>query len=273
MARVRNATALQVLTSQSLWGMAGFAVFLCCWWLLSLSIGAQRLPSPADVATQLYVLFSESAILMSRGGPATIAPHMLDSLVKYLAGAGIGIVLGVFLGLLMKLSPTAYDLLILPVEGIRTVPALAFSPFLLLWYGPTALSAILLIVIYVSLMLVISTINAIENVSPIYMQFARTLGATERQIFRTVILPAILPELIGALRVALARSWGLLVVAELMGSARGLGEAMTIVMPYFAIGLLIGIIIVITLMANATDILFLLATRRVYRWAPRSGGS
>lgn len=65
---------------------------------------------------------------------------------------------------------------------------------------------------------------------------------------------------------------GLLIVAELMGSPRGLGQALTVITPYFAIGMIIAIIILVTLLANATDVVFLLAVRRVYRWAPRYEG-
>jgi len=204
----RHVKGLPRLGGDAVWAASGFAIFMSAWWIVSLLIGREKLPSPPEVGEQIYVMFSQSPILMSRGGPASVVPHIYDSLLKYIVGMGIGITVGVSLGLAMKLNATVYDLLILPVEGIRTIPPLAFSPFLLLWCGPTALSAVLLILIYVAFMLVINTINAIENVPPIYAQFAETLGANRRQVFRTVILPAIIPELIGGLRAALGRAWG-----------------------------------------------------------------
>jgi len=252
-----------------LWGAGGIALFVVFWWAISVAIGRERLPPPPEVIRQLYEIFIGSPMLASRGGVGTVVPHLVNSVAKYLVGVVVGVTLGIGLGLLMKCSATVHDIVIIPVEGIRTVPALAFTPFLLLWFGPTALAVVFLVIIYISLMLVISTVNAIDNVPRIYLEFAKTLGTTERQLFRSVVLPAILPELRGGIRVAISRSWGLVIVAELMGSPLGLGKALTVVTPYFAISTIIALIIVTTALANITDICFLVATRRISRWAPQ----
>lgn len=251
------------------YGTAGFIIFVACWWLVSALIGRERLPPPSEVVNEFYVIFVDSPILSSRGGPDTIIPHITSSIIKYASGVFVGVASGIALGLLMKLSRSFHDFLILPVESIRTIPALAFTPFLLLWFGPTATSVVLLIIIYSALMLVITTLNAIDNVPPIYAQFSQTFGATRSQTFRTVIIPAIMPELRGGIRVALARSWGLVIVAELMGSPRGLGKALTLVTPYFAVAAIIAVIFITTILANVTDFLFLVGTRRLTDWTPK----
>ena len=250
-------------------GAGGFTIFVLLWIIISYLIGRERLPPPYEVIQQFFIIFKNSPVLSSRGGPASIIPHIQDSILKYIIGASAGIIIGISLGLLMTLNSFIYDLLILPIEGIRTIPALALTPFLLLWFGPTPTAAIILIIVYITLMLVINTLNAIENVPIIYMQFARTLGANKSQIFKTVIIPAIIPELKGAIRVALSRSWGLLVVAELMGIPKGLGNALTLATPYFAISTIIAVIIIITILANITDLIFVLATNKITQWMPK----
>ena len=82
---------------------------------------------------------------------------------------------------------------------------------------------IALIALGTSVVLGITTLEAIRNVPPIYIRAALTLGADRKRIYTTVIVPYIVPHLIGAIRVAAASSWGLDVAAEFMGSQAGLG--------------------------------------------------
>lgn len=255
------------LVSKSLLPILGFFLFFLFWWVFSMILGQSRLPRPHQVIIKFFTLpFFSPEIASWEEGVKNITPHLFFTIRYYLIGTSIGIVSGIAFGLWMGWSRAARNFFELPIEGLRTIPPLAAMPFLLMWVGPTALSEVLLVSIYCFLMLVINTINAIENVPLLYRQFAETLGASKGQIYRTVIVPAIIPELRGGIRVALIRSWGLQVVAELMGSPLGLGKAFTELVPYFAIAAIMAVTLWIILLALTTDRLFLWAVKRWTKW-------
>lgn len=174
-------------------------------------------------------------------------------------------------GLAMGWSPRFRSLLELPIEVFRTIPPLAAIPFFLMWFGPAALTQFLVLVFYSFLRVVINTVEAIRNVPPVLSQYARTLGATPGQVYRTVILPAIVPELVGAMRIALAATWGLEIVAELLGSPAGVGRLFSYLVPLLRPDLIIALIAWVTLVAVGLDQLILVPLLRVStRWVPRA---
>lgn len=197
-----------------------------------------------------------------------MAPHILYSIERYVTGVAAGVTVGIGVGLLMGWSQKVRNLLEPPLEVIRTIPPLAAIPFLIMWFGSGPITQFLMLAGYCFLMLVINTIEAIHNVSPVYLQFAATMGATRGQMYRKVVLPAIVPELVGGLRVALALSWGLEVVAELVGADLGIGKTMTLFLPLMMTDALIAGIIWVVLLAIGTDLLFVCVARRITAWVP-----
>ena len=109
------------------------------------------------------------------------------------------------------------------VESIRPVPVIAMIPFFLMWFGIDETGKFILITLGVFAILVVSTVEAVRNVPSKYILAAQTLGASKWQRFRTIIVPAIVPELVGPLRVAAALSFTLVVAAEFMGAQTGIG--------------------------------------------------
>ena len=79
-------------------------------------------------------------------------------------------------------------------------------------------------------MMIVNTLEAIRNVPPIYQDYARCMGATRRQIYRTVIVPAILPSLNGGIRVILGLSFAI-VLRRVAGTDSGLGWLMIVRAP------------------------------------------
>ena len=98
-----------------------------------------------------------------------------------------------------------------------------------------------------------------------------TMGATRGQVFRTVIWPALFPELVGAMRVILAASWGLQVVAELLGTPAGVGKVFLYLIPLLRPDLIIAVIFWVTVVAVIVDqFVFVPIARWVTRWVPRA---
>jgi ABC-type nitrate/sulfonate/bicarbonate transport system permease component len=126
-----------------------------------------------------------------------------------------------------------------------------------------------MVAFYCFFMMIINTVSAVANTSPIYTDYARTLGASKVRVYWTVILPAIVPELIGGIRVVIGVSWGIQIVTELMGAQQGMGQVFSMAIPMQALDLIIASILWITLLAAATDLLFLVVARAFTRWMPK----
>jgi ABC-type nitrate/sulfonate/bicarbonate transport system permease component len=186
-----------------------------------------------------------------------------------LGGFAIGTFLGIVLGLLMAYSRVIRDLFGMVLDFIRPVPIFALIPLLVLWMGIGRGPQITLIALGTSVLLGVTTIEAIRNVPPVYVKAGLVLGASRGRIYRTVIVPSIIPHLVGAIRVAAAASWGLDVAAEFMGSQQGLGYLMISRQSYLDTAGILVVVVIYSLLALALDQLIRRAEAHVTRWSER----
>jgi len=250
-------------------GALGLALFVAAWFALAARVDPLRLPPPTDVADVFFpILFHDAPLANQLGGgdDGGILPHLLTSLGRLLAGAGIGVAAGLLAGLAMTYSARLGMLLDLPTRLLRAVPPLGVIPFVLVWFGTSSTAQVLLVALFVFLLVVVTTTNAVGNLAPVHERFARTLGASRRQAYRDVVLPGILPSLVGGLRAALAFSWGLLVVAELVGGQYGIGRILSLLIPLLRTPELIASIIWIVVFAVVLDAILLAVQARLLRW-------
>ncbi len=101
--------------------------------------------------------------------------------------------------------------------------------------------------------MVVNSYEAVRNVPSIYIHAATMLGAQPRQIFRRVIIPAVIPDIIAEIRVSAAASFGYCVAAELMGAMTGLGYRLVLARRYLMTENIIVILIVIAVLSFAID--------------------
>jgi ABC-type nitrate/sulfonate/bicarbonate transport system permease component len=98
---------------------------------------------------------------------------------------------------------------------------------------------------------------------------ALTLGANRNIIYRTVIVPYIIPHLIGAIRVAAAASWGLDVAAEFMGSQQGLGYLIILQQTYLRTAGILLLVAIYSILAIILDIIIASLESRITKWTER----
>jgi len=194
---------------------------------------------------------------------------MLTTIVMTLSGFAIGVTFGTVSGLVMAYSKTIRDLLGTIFDFMRPVPVFALIPLFILWFGIGRAPQIALIALGTSVVLGVTTLEAIRNVPTIYIRAALTLGADRGRIYSTVIVPYIIPHLIGAIRVAAAASWGLDVAAEFMGSQQGLGYLIIMQQIYLRTAGIILLVIVYSTLAVIMDTLIAAIERRITRWTER----
>ena len=194
---------------------------------------------------------------------------ILTTLGMTLAGFGIGVAFGTISGLAMAYNKTIRDLLGAIFDFTRPVPVFALIPLFILWFGIGRAPQIALIALGTSVVLRGTTLEAIRNVPTIYVRAALTLGADRQKIYSTVIVPDIIPHLIGAIRVAAAASWGLDVAAEFMGSQAGLGYLIILQQTYLRTAGIVLLVIIYSILAVLMDTIIARFEERITRWTER----
>ncbi len=185
------------------------------WWLAVASGLANPvlMPPPDAVLRAIVELAVEGTLLV----------HIGVSLARALGGFLVAAAIGVPLGILLGRSARAYAIIDPWIELARPVPPIAVLPLVVLWFGIGEESK-LVVVFYGALFpSLVNTIHGVRSVDNTLIRAARALGASERQIFCLVVLPAAVPSVVTGLRLGAGMAIFVLVAAELLGSTSGLG--------------------------------------------------
>lgn len=189
-------------------------ILLIIWFLLTLNQSKnQELLFPS--LSKMFIAFGDNF--------QNTINYSLITWYRVLVGMLIGMFFGLFIGIFITWNKYIEAVVDPIIEIIRPIPPIALTPFFILWFGLGDIGQLLLVALGCFMVIVISTVNAIRNVKIIYIRAARSLGASDIDIYRTVFLPAILPSLSSAVRVSAATGFGLTVAAEYLGAQGGLG--------------------------------------------------
>jgi len=131
----------------------------------------------------------------------------------------VGVPVGLFLGW-YGLALRAFNPII---QMLRPISPIAWIPLAILWFGVSDAAPVFLIFLASVFPIMVSTVAAVQNMQPVYLRAAKNFGLTGSQLFRRVILPASLPQIITGLRIALGIAWLVLVAAEMIAVNSGLG--------------------------------------------------
>lgn len=211
---------------------------------------------------------SESWTAVQRLG-STLWSDAATTAYRMVISWAIGCTLGIVVGLWMASSKIFYSAVNPLIEALRPAPIVALIPFTLVWFGLSDTGRILLGVLAGFMTLVVTTVNAARNVNPVAVRAAQSLGASKGQVYRTVVLPAIFPQLVAALRVAAALCWGVIVAAEFQGAQSGIGELVltasnSVDTPVVLVGT-----VCVTVEAFIFETILRVGTGRMTRWVDR----
>ncbi len=195
--------------------LISFSVVLTLWEVASRLSGwsAQVFPGPLMVAEGGIELLLNGKLL--RDSVASLFRVTIGFDLAVL----IGIPLGIVLGRMSRLSKFVNPL----IQFLRPISPLAWIPLAMLWFGIGEKPAIFLIFLSCFFPLVTSTVIAVYSIKPIYFQVASNFGFSRREVLFKVIFPAILPEVITALRMTIGIAWLVVVAAEMIAVQSGLG--------------------------------------------------
>jgi ABC-type nitrate/sulfonate/bicarbonate transport system permease component len=209
--------------------LAGAILFIALWELASLVVSPIILPGPLSVLRRAATDFWSAPALSYYGvEDPSLAGNLAYTAENVAIAALIGAVIGVMLGLLSArvwFVRAAMDPIMMTAG---TVPILIAAPFLLIWFGVGRASAVSLVAFYIVVILYVSAQRAALNLDPIYENYALTLGGRRGRMLRDILIPGTVPEILGGFRIALAGSWGLEAVSELLGSQSGIGKVLEV---------------------------------------------
>lgn len=192
---------------------------LAAWFLVShyRLVPPLFLPGPGEVATQFL------AVIEDGYAGATLWEHVSASLLRIVAAALIAASLGIPLGLAMGLNRWAKGVFDTPIEFYWPLPPLAYLPLMIIWLGIGEVSKITLLTLAMFAPVCLSAQAGVRSLPIERVNAALALGATRWQLFRAIVLPSALPEILTGLRIGIGVGWSTLVAAELIAATRGIG--------------------------------------------------
>ena len=155
-----------------------------------------------------------------------------------------------------------------PLMGlIRYMPAPAFIPLLIIYFGLGELPKVLLIFIGTLFFNTLMIMDAVKFVPKELVETALTLGGRQPQVLTRVIAPCITPQVIDAYRINMASAWNLVIVAELVAASEGLGKRISLAQRFLRTDEIFLGLIVIGLIGLLIDLGFRFLLRRSCSWA------
>jgi NitT/TauT family transport system permease protein len=200
-----------------------------------------------------------------------IYAHLWVTLVETVLAFVVGTLLGLVVGLWLALSPLASALLDPYIKAFNSMPRVILAPIFAVWFGLGIWSKVALGVTLVFFIVFFNVYQGVKEVSPVVLANARMLGASGRDLLRTVYLPSATSWVFSSLHTSVGMAFVGAVVGEYLGSAAGVGYLILQAEAVFDINTVFAGILVLTLFALALDGLVTYAERRLLRWRPVQG--
>lgn len=178
---------------------------------------------------------------------------VVASLRRVFIGISIASVIGIPLGLITGFYPVLRNISYAPTQFLRMISPLAWMPFALIVFTEFESAIYFLIIMATLWPIILNTASGAANVNPNLIKMAMNQGADHLQIFSTIIIPASLPAILSSIRLALGVAWIVLVPAEFLGVASGLGYLINDARDTMAYDHLMAIIITIGIIGFALD--------------------
>lgn len=176
-----------------------------------------------------------------------------QSVSRLFIGFIISVVLGCLIGFFVYKYKWVDDTVGFFLSTLQSVPNIVWFPLAILWFGLGVESVLFIIVLGATISLSITSSAAFKSVSPLHIRVARTMGSSGVHLFRTIILPATIPQLIAGLRVAWALAWRAVLAGELLGGSGGLGTLLDMGRSLQAMDLVFAIMIIIGVIGTLID--------------------
>jgi len=192
--------------------------------------------------------------------------------MRVFVGLLIAATLSISVGVLIRYVGILEKLVLPTITLLSPVSPIAWLPVAIFIFGIGNAPAIFMVVVALFFHMALSTISQIDNVNRNFINVARTMGASKRQVYTRVIIPAILPQLLIVLRLNLFGAWMVVLVAESTGVGFGLGQVIMMARNTFNPSLVFFTIALIGLLGFLSDWLLRFVQKRILYWVPETAG-
>ncbi len=186
---------------------------IAIWWIVVVRTESAIFPTPWQVVA--------GALELARDG--TLWEHIGASLFRVGTGFGLALVVAIPLGLWMGWVSGVYRTLNPIFQMLRPISPIAWIPLAILWFGVGDVSPIFLIFISSVFPMIVQTTSGVHTIERRYLRAAANFGVSRSVLFRRVVIPAVLPEIIVGMRIGIGVAWLVVVAAEMIALRSGLG--------------------------------------------------
>jgi NitT/TauT family transport system permease protein len=198
---------------ETLPAIAVIAALIATWWIAVAATKSMIFPTPLAVITGTLELLRDGSLWR----------HIGASLMRVGTGFGLAVCVAVPLGLWMGWVRGAYQTLNPLFQILRPISPIAWIPIAILWFGVGNASPIYLIFISSVFPMIVQTTVGVHTIEKRYLRAAENFGVSRYTLFRQVVIPAVLPQIIVGMRIGLGVAWLVVVAAEMIALRSGLG--------------------------------------------------
>jgi|KBSSwiStaDraftv2_1062776.scaffolds.fasta_scaffold873456_1 ABC-type nitrate/sulfonate/bicarbonate transport system permease component len=240
-------------------GALSLAAVVGLYWIVALQPGTNPglVPPPPTIVETFFAELRNGDLL------ANTAASLQRVLIGYAIGAVLALVLGALAGWFRGWGYVLNPI----IDALRPIPALAYIPLVIVWVGIGEPSRIIIIALAVFKPVVVNARAGMSEVASIYVDAARTLGASKWRVFTTVAIPSAVPYFIAGMRTGVSTGFLALVAAELIAAPSGLGFMIQNAGQYFRTDITIVGIIVIGILGAFLDQIANRAGRALTAWS------
>ena len=199
---------------ETLPALAVIAALLAAWWLIVVETHSVIFPTPWQVVTGTVELIRDGTLWRDIGA----------SLMRVGLGFSLAVLIAVPLGLWLGWVKGAYSTLNPLFQILRPISPIAWIPIAILWFGVGNASPIYLIFISSVFPMIVQTTAGVHTIERRYLRAAQNFGVSRGRLFRQVVIPAVLPQIIVGMRIGLGVAWLVVVAAEMIALRSGLGN-------------------------------------------------
>lgn len=231
-------------------------------WELAVRFGwsAGRLVPPPSVIWDTF-------LQLARGG--ALQHHAAATLTRVAIGFGVGVAAGTLIGAVTGYSRFLARLLDPTLQALRAIPSIAWVPLFILWLGIFEASKVTLIAVGVFFPVYLGVMGAVASVDRKIVEVGRVFRLSGPQMVRRILLPAVLPSYVIALRSGLGLGWMFVVAAEFMGASQGLGYLLIDGQQLGKPAQIVTAIVTFAILGKTTDWLIVAAAKPFLRWEDR----
>ncbi len=191
-------------------------VFVWIWWMIAIIADKPAVPTPMETIDALINLINNGDVVTGK----SLWTYVGSSMTKFVEGFALAMVVAVPIGLILGSFKFLREFFTPMIEVLRPIAPIAWAPIFIILFGYVE-GAMLVVFIGIVFPLLTNIIFGVTKMDSSLIDAAKTLGASNLQIFIKVILPNTVPYIMNGIKVGLGIGWMCIVAAELYSSPVG----------------------------------------------------